>query len=69
MEETSDVSSNENDSKPVDFEKSAVSSNENASKPVDNEECSHASSQLIQSEPCDDEVQSPLVIPKGSVKS
>ncbi|XP_071720680.1 condensin-1 complex subunit CAP-D2 [Rutidosis leptorrhynchoides] len=68
MEENSVDPSNENESKPVDSEKSNVSSNENASEPVDNEECSHASSQVIQSEPCDDEVQSPLVIPKGTAR-
>ena len=42
-------------------------SNEDASKTVDSEECSKASSQVIQSEQCDDEVQSPPVFSKGTV--
>lgn len=48
---------------------SDVPSNENTSKAVESEECSEASSQVIQSEPCDDdEVQSPEFVPKGTVK-
>ncbi|KAI3772650.1 hypothetical protein L6452_03840 [Arctium lappa] len=43
-------------------------SNEHASKPVDSEECSNASSQVIQSEQCDNEVQSPPVFSKGAKK-
>ncbi|XP_024968002.1 condensin complex subunit 1 [Cynara cardunculus var. scolymus] len=43
-------------------------SNEDASKTVDSEECSNASSQVIQSEQCDDEIQSPPVFSKGAKK-
>nr|XP_043621850.1 condensin complex subunit 1 [Erigeron canadensis] len=60
----------ENASEAVDSEKSDVSSNEDAdaSKQADFEEHSHVSSQVIQSEACDDEIQSPLVIPKGTAR-
>ncbi|XP_076908529.1 condensin-1 complex subunit CAP-D2-like [Bidens hawaiensis] len=44
------------------------SSNGKDSKPTESEECSEASSQVIQSEPCDDEVKSPEFVPKGTVK-
>ncbi|MFS7943327.1 putative armadillo-like helical, condensin complex subunit 1 [Helianthus anomalus] len=48
---------------------SDVSINEKASKPLESEECSHASSQVIQSEPYDDdEVKSPEFVPKGTAK-
>ncbi|KAJ9548071.1 hypothetical protein OSB04_020614 [Centaurea solstitialis] len=44
------------------------SNDEQASKTVDSEECSNATSQVIQSEECDDEVQSPPVFSKGGKK-
>ncbi|KAK9075874.1 hypothetical protein SSX86_004203 [Deinandra increscens subsp. villosa] len=76
MDGTCDVPSNENAPKPVESEQcshpssqvSDVPSNENAPKSVESEECSQPSSQVIQSEPGDDEVQSPQFVPKETAK-